>query len=270
MPEKFTIKDFAAKKKASRKITVLTAYDYPMAKIIDSCGVDVVLVGDSLGMVVLGYDSTVSVTMDEMIHHCKAARRGVERAFLIGDMPFMSYQASDAEAVTNAGRFIKEAGCEAVKVEGGKEIVPRIIAMIDAGIPVMGHIGLTPQSVTKLGGYKVQGKDAESAARFVEDAIALEKAGCFSLVIECVPRELGAEITRRIKIPAISCGAGVDCDGQVLVTHDMVGFYDRFTPKFVRKFADVKGCIEGAVRRYKDEVEAGTFPDDLHSYASEK
>jgi 3-methyl-2-oxobutanoate hydroxymethyltransferase len=267
-PEKFTIKDFALKKKESRKITVLTAYDHPTAKIIDSCGIDVVLVGDSLGNTILGYDSTVPVTMDEMIHHCKAVRRGVTGAFLIGDMPFMSYQASDAEAVTNAGRFIKEAGCEAVKVEGGKEVVPRVTAMINAGIPVMGHVGLTPQSVTKLGGYKVQGKDAESAAKLIEDALALEKAGCFSVVIECVPRELGARITQKLKIPTISCGAGVDCDGQVLVTADMLGLYEKFTPKFAKKYANVKGVIEEAVCKYKEEVETGAFPDDLHSFSS--
>ncbi len=264
--DKITIHDFKRKKERGEKITMLTACDYPMASIIDKAGVDAVLVGDSLGMVALGYDSTVSVTMDEMIHHAKAVRRGVRRAFFIGDMPFMSYQASDADAIKNAGRFVKESGCEAVKVEGGSEVVPRVKAILGAGIPVLGHIGLTPQSAVKLGGYKVQGKDKESAARLLDDAASLEKAGCFAVVLECVPKDLALKITEKLSIPTISIGAGIHCDGQVLVTHDMVGYFDRFTPKFVKQYARVNDAIAGAVAEFKKEVESGVFPDDEHSF----
>ena len=258
--------DFKRKKEAGEKITMLTAYDCVMARLIDSAGVDAVLVGDSVGMVVLGYDSTVSVTMDEMIHHSKAVRRGVERAFLIGDMPFMSYQASDEDAVKNAGRFAKEAGCEAIKMEGGAEVCPRVKAVLDAGIPVLGHIGLTPQSVNRIGGYKVQGRDPQAAKKLKEDAVLLEKAGCFALILECVPSELAADITGRLKIPTIGIGAGRRCDGQVLVTHDMVGYFDKFTPKFVKRYADINGQIRVAIESFKHDIESGAFPGDEHSF----
>jgi len=263
---KVTILDFKRKKEAGEKITVLTAYDYPMARAVDEAGVDAVLVGDSVGMVMLGYDSTVGVTMDEMIHHCKAVRRGVERAFLIGDMPFMSYQVCDDEAVRNAGRFVKEAGCEAVKLEGGREICARVEAIVRAGIPVLGHVGLTPQSASKLGGYRVQGKDNETAGRMVEDAVLLEKTGCFAVVLECVPKELAKKITEKIRIPTIGIGAGIHCDGQVLVTHDVIGYFDRFAPKFIKQYAGIRQTITEAARAFKDETESGVFPGDEHSF----
>ncbi len=266
MENKITVLDFKLKKEAGEKITMLTAYDYVMARLIDSAGIDAVLVGDSVGMVVLGYDSTVSVTMDEMIHHAKAVRRGVERAFLIGDMPFMSYQASDEDAVKNAGRFVKEAGCEAVKLEGGAEVCPRVKAVLDAGIPVLGHIGLTPQSVNKTGGYKVQGKDPETAKKLVEDAVLLEKAGCFAIILECVPSELASDITGRLGMPTIGIGAGRRCDGQVLVTYDMVGYFDKFTPRFVKRYADINGQIRAAVESFKREIKSGVFPGEEHSF----
>ena len=263
---KVTIQDFKLKKERGEKITMLTAYDCQMAAIIDAAGVDAVLVGDSVGMVMLGYGSTVSVTMDEMIHHAKAARSGVHRAFLIGDMPFMSYQAHDDDAIRNAGRFVKEAGCQAVKVEGGSEAAPRARAIIDAGIPVLGHIGLTPQSATKLGGYKVQGKDREAAEKLVADALALEKAGCFGIVLECVPASLASEITGKISIPTIGIGAGAGCDGQVLVTYDMIGYFDKFAPKFVKRYADIGRDIRAAVETFRKETENGTFPGKEHSF----
>lgn len=264
--DKITILDFKRKKERGDKISMLTAYDYPMARLMDSVGIDAVLVGDSVGMVMLGYDSTVSVTMDEMVHHARAARKGVKRAFLIGDMPFMSYQVSDEDAVRNAGRFVKEAGCEAVKIEGGSEVSSRVKAILDAGIPVLGHIGLTPQSASKVGGYRVQGKSQESANRLVEDAIALERAGCFAVILECVPKELAKKITGKISIPTIGIGAGVHCDGQVLVTHDIVGYFDKFVPKFVKQYARISDIISGAIEEFKRDVETGTFPDDDHSF----
>ncbi|MDP8298910.1 MAG: 3-methyl-2-oxobutanoate hydroxymethyltransferase [Candidatus Tantalella remota] len=267
LDKKFTVLDFGRKKQSGEKITVLTAYDYPIARHIDSSGVDAILVGDSVGMVMLGYDSTVRVTMDEMIYHSKAVRRGVERAFLIADMPFMSYQVSDEDAVSNAGRFFKEAGCEAVKLEGGSEVVPRVKAIMDAGMLVLGHIGLTPQSVSKLGGYRVQGRDADSSKKLLEDAVALEKAGCFAVIVECVPESLAAKIAAKLNVPVIGIGAGKHCDGQILVTYDMIGYFDKFTPKFVKKYADVGSQIKDAVKAFKDETEKGAFPDDDHSFS---
>ena len=264
--KKVTITDLQTKKREGRKITMLTAYDYPMAKLVDEAGIDVVLVGDSLGMVVLGYDSTVPVTMDEMIHHAKAVRRGTRCAFMIGDMPFGSYQISKEEAVRNALRFMKEAGCEAVKLEGGYEAAEVTEAIVEAGIPVLGHIGLTPQTMSKLGGFKVQGKDAEAARKLIDQALVLEKAGCFAIVLECVPDLVAKMITEKIKIPTISCGAGKYCDGQVLVTNDMVGLFDRFTPKFVKKYANLSHHIAEGFKIYKDEVERGVFPDQSHSF----
>ncbi len=265
--DKVTVLDFKRKKRNSEKITMLTAYDYPMARLVDSAGIDAVLVGDSAGMVVLGYDSTISVTMDEMIHHSSAVRRGIKRAFLIGDMPFMSYQASDEDAVRNAGRFVKEAGCEAVKVEGGREVCPRAKAIVDAGIPVLGHIGLTPQSVNKLGGYRVQGRRPATAKKLIDDAIRLEKAGCFAIVLECVPGKLAKRITGKLGIPTIGIGAGKHCDGQVLVTHDVVGYFDKFVPKFAKQYANINTVIKEAIEEFKKETESGVFPDDEHSFS---
>lgn len=265
--KKITLTDLRAKKRDAKKITMLTAYDYPMARIIDDVGIDVILVGDSLGMVVLGYDSTVPVTMEEMLHHCKAVRRGTKYAFLIGDMPFMSYQISNEEAVRNAGRFMKEAGCDAVKLEGGEEVLGVTKAIVDAGIPVLGHLGLTPQTVSKLGGYKVQGKDAKSARKLLGDALALEKAGCFAVVLECVPDQVAGMITERLAIPTISIGAGAHCDGQVLVTNDMVGLFDKFVPKFVKQYIKLAPMISEAFKRYKADVETGKFPGTEHTFA---
>lgn len=265
--KKNTITDLKNKKKNGQKITMLTAYDYPMARIIDDAGIDVILVGDSLGMVVLGYDSTVPVTMDEMIHHSKAVRRGTKYAFLVGDMPFMSYQVSKEDAVRNAGRFMKEAGCDAVKLEGGDEVLEVTKAIVDAGIPVLGHLGLTPQTISKLGGYKIQGKDASAAKKILDQALSLERCGCFAVVLECVPDLVAKLITEKIGIPTIGIGAGRYCDGQVLVTNDMVGLFDRFTPKFVKQYVKLSPLISDGVKRYKDEVERGLFPGAEHSFA---
>ncbi|MFA5147017.1 MAG: 3-methyl-2-oxobutanoate hydroxymethyltransferase [Candidatus Omnitrophota bacterium] len=264
--KKFMITDFYEKKRSGRKITMLTAYDYPMARIVDGAGIDSILVGDSLGMVVLGYESTVPVTMDEMIHHAKAVRRGTKYAFLIGDMPFMSYQVSKEEAVRNAGRFMKEAGCDAVKLEGGDEVFEATAAIVDAGIPVLGHLGLTPQSISKLGGYRVQGKSAESAKKILDQALKLEKAGCFGIVLECVPDKVARLITKELRIATIGIGAGPYCDGQVLVTNDMVGLFDRFVPKFVKQYVKLSSLIGDGVKQYKEEVEGGKFPDEAHSF----
>ena len=264
--KKVTITDFQEKKRAGKKMTMLTAYDYPTARLVDDAGIDSILVGDSLGMVVLGYDSTVPVTMDEMIHHAKAVRRGTKYAFLIGDMPFMSYQISKEEAVRNAGRFMKEAGCDAVKLEGGDEVMDATIAIVDAGIPVLGHLGLTPQTASKLGGFKVQGKDAAAAKKILDQALRLEKAGCFALVLECVPDKVAKLITEKLTIPTISCGAERYCDAQVLVTNDMIGIFDRFCPKFVKQYIKLAPSMLDAFKKYKDEVEKGLFPDEAHSF----
>jgi 3-methyl-2-oxobutanoate hydroxymethyltransferase len=264
--KKVTRPDFQEKKRAGKKMTMLTAYDYPTARLVDDAGIDSILVGDSLGMVVLGYDSTVPVTMDEMIHHAKAVRRGTKYAFLIGDMPFMSYQISKEEAVRNAGRFMKEAGCDAVKLEGGDEVMDATIAIVDAGIPVLGHLGLTPQTASKLGGFKVQGKDAAAAKKILDQALRLEKAGCFALVLECVPDKVAKLITEKLTIPTISCGAGRYCDAQVLVTNDMIGIFDRFCPKFVKQYIKLAPSMLDAFKKYKDEVEKGLFPDEAHSF----
>lgn len=264
--KKIAITDLQNKKRDGRKITMLTAYDYPMARLVDEAGIDSILVGDSLGMVVLGMDSTVPVTMDEMIHHAKAVRRGTRYAFLIGDMPFMSYQVSKEEAVRNAGRFMKEAGCDAIKLEGGEEVLDATIAIVNAGIPVLGHLGLTPQTISKLGGFKVQGKDAKGANKILEQAIALERAGCFAIVLECVPDKLAQLITKKLAIPTIGIGAGPYCDGQVLVTNDMVGLFDRFVPKFVKQYVKLSDVISEGLKKYRDEVEKGIFPDAAHSF----
>jgi len=265
--KKVMIPDLQDKKREARKITMLTAYDYPSAKFIDDAGIDAILVGDSLGMVVLGYDSTVPVTMDEMIHHAKAVRRGTKRAFLIGDMPFMSYQISTEEAVRNAGRFMKEAGCDAVKLEGGDEVVEVTKAIVGAGIPVLGHLGLTPQTVSKLGGYRIQGKDADSAKKILDQALRLEQVGCFAVVLECVPDKVAKLITERLKIPVIGIGAGPDCDGQVLVTNDMIGLFDKFVPKFVKQYVKLSSLLTDAFTKYRAEVEKGVFPGKEHCFA---
>ena len=265
--KKTTILDFSRKKASGEKITVLTASDYPMARIIDASGIDAILVGDSLGMVVLGYESTVKVTMREMLHHAKAVTRGVQRAFVIADMPFMSYQASDESAIRNAGRFIKEAGCDAVKIELGGEMSQRAKAIVSAGIPVVGHIGLTPQSSSKIGGYRVQGRDSQKAEEIILDAGRLEEAGCFALILECVPLDLARKITAKIGIPTIGIGAGPCCDGQVLVTHDIIGYFDKFLPKFVKQYAEVGDVIAEAVDAFKKETETGVFPDEDHSFS---
>lgn len=245
---------------------MLTAYDYSSARLVDEADIDMILVGDSLAMVMLGLDSTVSLTMDEMLHHCRAVARGANHAFLVGDMPFMSYQAEKAEAIRNAGRLLKEGRMEAVKLEGGQEMAETITAIVNAGIPVMGHIGLTPQSVSKLGGYRVQGKTAAAANRLLSDALALEQAGCFSLVLEAVPHPVAAAISQRLNIPTIGIGAGPECDGQVLVYHDLLGIINQSNPKFVRRYADVYQVILQALNEYAAEVADGRFPTEEHTY----
>ena len=266
MKKKRTIKDIIRMKKAGEKITMLTAYDASFAQLLDSAGVDVLLVGDSLGMVLLGYESTVPVTMDEMIHHAAAVKRGTKNALLVGDMPFMSYQVSIEEAVRNGGRFLKEAGCDAVKLEGGIEVCETVRALVRAGISVMGHIGLTPQTAGQLGGYRVQGKDAESARKLLADARALEKAGAFGVVLECIPDSLARLITESLTIPTIGIGAGVNCDGQVLVTHDLLGMFD-IVPSFVKKYANLAPQMKEAVTSFMEEVRSGQYPDDEHSFS---
>jgi 3-methyl-2-oxobutanoate hydroxymethyltransferase len=265
--EKITIPGLVARKAAGPKIVCLTAYDYPTAKILDEAGVDLILVGDSLGMVVLGYENTVPVTMDEMIHHTRAVTRAVKRAVVVGDMPYFSFHLSAHETVRNASRFLKEAGAAAVKIEGAsKKRLKLVEAMVEAEIPVMGHVGLTPQSIHHLGRFRVRGTAAEGARRIVEDAAALEKAGAFAVVLESVPVEVAAEVTRAVRIPTIGIGAGPACDGQVLVLHDMLGFTTGYMPKFVRKYADIHGVVSGAVRAYAVDVREGRFPDDATSY----
>jgi 3-methyl-2-oxobutanoate hydroxymethyltransferase len=269
-PKKITLLDLAEKKRAGRPITMLTAYDYSSALFVDQAGIDMILVGDSLAMVMLGLESTVPITMEEMLHHCRAVARGAKSAFLVGDMPFMSYQADQTEAVRNAGRFLKEGAMESVKLEGGREITATIEAIIGAGIPVMGHIGLTPQSVSKLGGYRVQGKEADGAKTLLEDALALEQAGCYSIVLEAVPAPVAAVISQRLSIPTIGIGAGGGCDGQVLVYHDLLGLFDRFTPKFVKQYANIGQKISQALEDFSAEVMDGRFPADEHTYSIEE
>lgn len=261
--------DIINKKQKGEPVTMLTAYDYPTAKMLDEAGIDMILVGDSLGMVVLGYESTVPVTMDEMIHHARSVCRGAKKSLVIGDMPYLSYQINTVEAVRNAGRFIKEAGCQAVKMEGGSEYADTVRALVKAGIPVMAHIGLTPQTATALGGYKVQGKDIGSAKRIWNDARALAEAGAFAILLECVPANLAKKITEDVNIPTIGIGAGPHCDGQVLVFHDLVGLYPKFTPKFAKKYADLAPVIKKAVEDFRDEVITRKFPETCHSFAGD-
>lgn len=253
--------------KGERKLTMLTAYDYPTAKIVDESGMDMILVGDSLAMVVLGHADTLSVGMPEMIHHTKAVTRGAKRCIVVGDLPFMAYQVSVQQAVENAGRLIKEGGAQAVKLEGGAAVAPQVRAITQAGIPVQGHLGLTPQSAGQLGGFKVQGKSAQAGKQLLEDAQALAEAGCFSLVLEAVPAPLAQRVTRSVSIPTIGIGAGAGCDGQVLVLHDLVGLFDRFLPKFVKRYAELSKEMSRAIAAFKQEVEAGSFPDAEHSFS---
>lgn len=264
--KKLTVRDIIDMKSAADKIVVLTAYDAGFARFLDKNGVEIVLVGDSLGMVVLGYESTVPVTMEEMLHHAKAVKHGVERALLVGDLPFLSYQVDPREAIRNGGRFLKEAGCDAVKVEGGLEICATVAAMVRAGIPVMGHIGLTPQTAGALGGYKVQGRDAESARRLLAEARGLAEAGAFAIVLECIPDKLAAAITASIPIPTIGIGAGVQCDGQVLVINDLLGMFEKFVPSFVKQYAKLAPQIAGAIVAFREEVKTGVYPDAEHSF----
>lgn len=252
--------------KNKQKFSMLTSYDFPTAKMVDEAGIDIILVGDSLGNAVLGYENTLAVTMEDMIHHTKAVARAAKRAMVVGDMPFLSYHISNTEAVRNAGRFIQEGGAQTVKIEGGIERVDTIKAILDAQIPVMGHIGLTPQSLHKFGGFKVQGKDLETANKLIEDAKALEKAGVFSMVLELVPTLLAKRITEEISVPTIGIGAGHYCDGQVLVVNDLLGIYGGFTPKFAKKYANLQPLIMDALQQYKKEVEDGSFPGEEHGF----
>ncbi len=262
-----TISDFLRMKKDGEKIVMLTAYDYPSARLAQEAGVDVILVGDSLGMVVLGYDSTVPVTMADMVHHSRAARRGAKDTFMLTDMPFLSYQISPAQALENAARLVQEGGCEGVKVEGGEEIAAQVRALTGAGIPVCGHIGLTPQSATALSGYKVQGRTADAARKLVRDAQALEEAGAFMIVLECIPAQVAELIGRKLSIPTIGIGGGAQCDGQVLVYHDTLGLFERFVPKFVKQYETLGVKARQALSEYASEVRSGAFPDAAHSFS---
>jgi len=264
--KKLTPVDIQAMKSNGKRISMLTAYDYPTALLQDRAGIDVILVGDSLGMTVLGYENTLPVTMDEMIHHTKAVTRGTQYALVIGDMPFMSYNTSERDAVFNAGRFMKEGRADAVKLEGGATVKDVVKAIVKAGIPVMGHIGLTPQTISMLGGFKVQGKDAQAAQRIIDDALLLEDAGAFSVLLEAIPAPIAKRITERLKVPTIGIGAGVHCDGQVLVVHDMIGLFDRFTPKFAKRYVNMSELLLKAFETYRDEVIKGDFPTDQHSF----
>jgi len=257
---KVTTLTFRQKKERGEPISMLTGYDYPTALALDQAGVDAILVGDSLGMVVLGYENTLPVTMEEMLHHSRAVARGAKSALLVGDLPFMSYQVSIEEAVRNAGRFLQNGGMDAVKLEGGREREATVRAIVGAGIPVIGHLGLTPQSVHQLGGFRAQGKTALAAQRLLEDALLLEEAGCFSLVLESVPAQLATYISGQLSIPTIGIGAGAGCDGQVLVTHDLLGLFERFTPKFVKKYANLNAEMKKAFAEYIAEVQTSQFP----------
>lgn len=263
--KKVTTRTFQLKKQRGEPITMLTAYDYPTALAVEKAGIDSILVGDSLGMVVLGYENTLPVTMEDMLHHCKAVARGASLPLLVGDMPFMSYQSSAEKALENAGRFLKEASMDAVKLEGGRERAEAVRKIVEAGIPVMGHLGLTPQSIHAFGGFRAQGKTAEPAKRLVEDALILQDAGAFSIVLEAVPAQLAELISKELTIPTIGIGAGVGCDGQVLVTHDLIGQFDRFVPSFVKQYARIHEVVLAAMQGYWKDVTEGVFPADEHS-----
>lgn len=263
---KITIPTLVEKMQKRQPITMLTCYDYPTALLEERAGIDIILVGDSLGMTVLGYDSTLPVTMDVMVVHAQAVRRGAPTAFLIGDMPYMSYQVSVPEAIRNAGRFMAEAACDAVKLEGGRNVADVVAALTKATIPVMGHIGLTPQSIAQLGGFRAQGRDAGTAVRVIEDAKILEEAGAFAILLEAIPPEVAKVVAERASIPIIGIGAGPHTHGQLLIVHDLLGFFDRFTPKFVKKYADLNSTMTQAFTAYKDDVLAGRFPEPQHNY----
>jgi 3-methyl-2-oxobutanoate hydroxymethyltransferase len=265
-PSRIRIPDLQRKKKLGQKITMLTAYDATMARLLDRAGVDALLVGDSLGMVILGHDTTIPVTLDAMVHHARAVSRGAERAFVVGDMPFLSWQASRADAVRNAGRLMQEGGVSALKIEGGLHAAETIQHLVEIGIPVMAHIGLVPQAIHQLGGYRVAGRTQDEADRLVEDALALEQAGAFAIVLECIPAEVAAAVTTKLAIPTIGIGAGPHCDGQVLVSYDAFGLYDEMTPKFVKQYAHLGDEMIAAAKQYIAEVEQGEFPDTEHSF----
>ena len=266
MERRVSITDLKGMKKRGEKIVMLTAYDYPTARLVEEAGVPLILVGDSLGMVVLGYDSTIPVTMEEMLHHVKAVVRGTRRAHIVADMPFMSYQASSQEALHNAGRMLKEGGTQSVKMEGGLRVAETVRLLVEAGIPVMGHLGLTPQSINQFGGYKVQGKTPAAAVKLLNDAVALEQAGAYAIVLETVPAQLAMVITERVSIPTIGIGAGPRCDGQVQVLHDMLGLFIDFLPKHAKRYANLAGTIIEAVRQYTAEVKEGRFPTERESF----
>ncbi|MFZ5646908.1 MAG: 3-methyl-2-oxobutanoate hydroxymethyltransferase [Bacillota bacterium] len=268
--QKISIHGLREKKLRGQKITMVTAYDYPTAALVDRSPIDLILVGDSLGMVMLGYDGTVPVTMEEMIHHIRPVVRGARNTFIVGDMPFGSYNESISQAIHNANRIMKEGGADCVKLEGGLSVAPTVKALVDGGIPVMGHIGLTPQTASLLGGFKVQGKDAASAERLLAEAVALEEAGAFSIVMECVPTPLAGLISQKLTIPTIGIGAGVHCDGQVLVYHDLVGLYDRFLPKFVKQYVKLGPEISRALEDFTREVKEGSFPGQEHSFSMDE
>ncbi len=267
MNKKFTVKSFQEAKNNNQKITMLTAYDYSMAKMVDEAGIDAILIGDSLGMVFQGNDSTLPVTVDDIIYHTKAVVRGASRALIVSDMPFMSYHISKEDAVHNAGRIVKEGGAHAVKLEGGAKYAHIIEAIVDAQIPVMGHIGLTPQSVNAFGGFKVQGKDEAAAKQIIEDAKAIEKAGVFAITLEGIPAKLAKLVTESVSVPTIGIGAGKDCDGQVLVINDMLGLFSDFVPKFVKQYAKLNGDINNALKEYIREVDTGEFPTQAHTFS---
>ncbi len=264
--QKVTVLDVRQAKEENRKLTMVTAYDYPFGLLADEAGIDIVLVGDSLGMVVMGLAGTVEVDMEHMIHHIRAVTRGCKNPFIVGDMPFMSYNTSIREAIINAGRLLKEGGCEAIKLEGGVDFGPTIEAIVKAGIPVQGHIGLTPQTASALGGFKMQGRDAAAAKQIIDDASALEDAGVFSMILEAVPAPLGKLVAEAVNVPVIGIGAGPDVDGQVLVTHDMIGLFDKFVPKFVKQYTNVRKVILDALGEYKQEVIEAKFPAPEHSF----
>jgi 3-methyl-2-oxobutanoate hydroxymethyltransferase len=264
---KLPLTELAELKRRGEKIVMVTAYDHPSGRLADAAGVDVVLVGDSAAMTVLGHDSTVPATMEDMLVLAGAAARGAERPVVVADMPFGSYQVSDEDAVRNAVRFVKEAGVDAVKIEGAGPTLSRVRALVAAGVPVMGHLGLTPQSATMLGGYRAQGRTARKAQQLVEDALALEQAGCFALVLECVPTAVADRVTQALSIPTIGIGAGAGCDGQVLVFHDLLGLYEGRSPRFVKRYADLYTVAREALLRYAEEVRSGTFPEEAHTYA---
>jgi 3-methyl-2-oxobutanoate hydroxymethyltransferase len=267
IPKKVTIPSLQAKKDRNEKIVAITAYDFPVAKIVDASGIDLILVGDSLGMVVLGYENTIPVTMEEMIHHTKPVARAAKKALVVGDMPYFSFHLSDEETVYNASLFLKEAGAHAVKIEGAsKRRLKLIETLIEVEIPVMGHVGLTPQSILHFGKFKVKGKGVDEAERIIQGALNLEKAGVFSVVLECIPMELARLITEKLTVPTIGIGAGPFCDGQILVFHDLVGYSNGYLPKFVKKYADIHELIDQAVQEYVNDVKKGNFPDDDHSY----